>query len=338
MHRDLYEILGVAPQATTAELKEAYRRRVRDEHPDKHNQAPAQVERFKALTEAYETLSDPSRRAHYDRSRPQPKAPARKRGRGIRGEDLRYQLAVSFKDAVLGADREVRVPSERTCQVCGGTGAALGSTPTVCQTCHGEGQLSAGLGLLGQKKLCTGCKGRGAIISDPCLRCHGRGQQPSEKRITLKIPPGIESGTRLKLENEGRPGRFGGPAGDLFVIVEVEPDAFWSRQGRDLHLRLPVPYTEAMLGLAQRIKTLNGPDLTLKIPPLAENGRVYRVSGRGLDGRPMGDLLVTLDIVIPEKLSPEEQEHVLALRRLGSAEDHPRIQKFREAADSSDPR
>ena len=358
-----YETLGVAKNATDDEIKKAYRKLAREYHPDRNPGDTAAVERFKEVQGAYDLLADPEKRKAYDaygaagaRGFPGGEGAGGvrfeefdlgnfsdifsgifggRRGqadgrRPVRGEDLEARVRISFEDSLNGVQVRVPVEAESVCSVCLGTGAEPGTAPIVCPQCGGQGVISDSQGLFAFSQPCPRCRGNGTIIEKPCKRCHGSGRERTRKHYSVKIPAGAKSGTRVRLKGKGEPGRNGGPAGDLFVAVEVEPSPLFERRGKDLVLEVPVTFAEAALGASVQIPTPDGP-VSLKIPAGTESGKLLRVKGRGapqLKGNGRGDLLARVKVSVPKKLSKAEKEALEGYQKV-SRED-PR-ERFVEA-------
>ena len=341
--RSPYEVLGVPKTASDDELKKAYRKLAREFHPDRNPDDTAAEDRFKEVQSAYDTLSDPEKRRAYDtfgdaagRGFPGSAGTggvrfeqfdlgdlgdllggmfgggARRQGarRPQRGDDLEARVRISFEDSLEGVQVRVPVEAETVCSECHGTGAEPGTTPVVCPECGGRGVVSDSQGLFAFSQPCPRCQGSGAIVEKPCRRCRGSGRERKTKRYSVKVPPGARSGTRIRLKGKGEAGRNGGPAGDLYVVVEVEPSPLFERRGADLVLDVPVTYAEAALGANVQIPTPGGP-VSLKVPAGTESGKLLRVKGRGapqLRGNGRGDLLARVRVTVPKKLTKAERE------------------------------
>ena len=341
--RDPYDVLGVSKAASDDEIKKAYRKLARELHPDRNPDDPSAEEKFKDVQGAYDILSDAEKRQAYDRfgaegpgggfgpggvrfenvdlgdlsdilgnfgsffGRGQQRAG---RPRPERGGDLESRVRISFEDALNGVQIRVPVEVETACHVCGGSGAEPGTAPRTCPDCHGSGVISDSQGLFALSHPCPRCRGNGVIVDKPCKNCRGSGHERVTRRYQVKVPAGARSGTRIRLKGKGEPGRNGGPAGDLFVRVDVEPSPLYERRGADLVLEVPVTYPEAALGATVQIPTPDGP-VALKVPAGSESGKLLRVKGRGapkLNGGGRGDLLARLVVTVPKKLSKAEKE------------------------------
>ena len=341
--RNPYDVLGVSKTASDDELKKAYRKLARELHPDRNPDDASAEERFKDVQAAYDILSDAEKRQAYDRfgeagPTGQPFGPGGVRfenvdlgdlsdllgnfgsffGRGQRaarprperGADLESRVRISFDEALEGVQIRVPVEVETACHVCGGSGAEPGTAPRTCPDCHGSGVISDSQGLFALSHPCQRCRGNGVIVDTPCKACHGTGRERVTRRYQVKVPAGAKDGTRIRLKGKGEPGANGGPAGDLFVRVEVTPSPLYERRGADLVLEVPVTYPEAALGATVQIPTPQGP-VALKVPAGSENGKLLRVKGRGapkLNGGGKGDLLARLRVTVPKKLTKAEKE------------------------------
>jgi molecular chaperone DnaJ len=349
--RDYYEILGVPRGATQDEIKRAFRQLARAHHPDV-NQDPRADERFKEINEAYQVLSDPDARAQYDRTGHVPgrgNAPGGfgpfqgspfedlfdmffggERGAGRRaptgggperGDDLRIDLEISLEEAAAGADKTLTVAREETCPVCFGTGAAKGSAPESCSTCRGAGQVRYSqrtpFGSFTQITTCPRCHGTGKMIRHVCPQCRGRGRSRAEREIVVKVPAGVEDGTRLRLSGEGDAGRHGGERGDLYVDLRIAPHPVFERRGRDLHSSVPLSITQAALGDEIQVPTLEG-TAPVVVAPGTQPGQTQTVRGKGMPGLrgERGDLIVHFRVTIPDALTPEQAQLLLQFSKL----------------------
>jgi len=341
--RDYYEVLGVGRNASEPEVKSAYRKLALQFHPDRNpDNKEASEEKFKEITEAYSILADPQKRAAYDRYghaavnsgagwSPDLSSTifsdfedifgdffgfgdlfgrgGRSRTRATRGVDLRYDLEISLEEAARGLETRIKIPRWDLCTVCHGTGAKKGSMPVNCPSCGGRGQLRHQQGFFTITRTCPHCGGARQVISELCTNCQGKGRTREEKVLGLKIPAGVDDGTRLRVSGEGEAGEHGGPPGDLYVIVRVREHAYFERRGSHLYCTVPVSISQASLGAELKVPTLAGPD-RIKIPEGTQSGSVFRLRGRGmpsLDGRGQGDLFVTVAVVTPTRLSREQR-------------------------------
>jgi len=352
--RDLYETLGVSRSATPEEIKRAFRQLAREHHPDV-NQDPQADERFKEINEAYQVLSDPERRVVYDRTGrtgsntrdaggfgPFGASPfedifdmffGRERPAGgepgpERGSDLRITLEVTLEEAAHGADKVIQVTREETCPVCFGTGAEKGSTPETCPTCHGAGQVRysrrTAFGSFAQITTCPQCGGRTKVVRHPCGECGGTGRANANREISVKVPAGVEDGTRLRLSGEGEAGMRGGGRGDLYVDVTIATHAVFARRGHDLHCEVPITMVQAALGDQVEVPTLDGP-ASLIVTPGFQPGSTMKLRGKGMptlrDGR--GDLIVHFQVVVPTELTKEQERLLLQFGKLRGEQVHP---------------
>jgi len=340
--RDFYEVLGVTKNATEAELKKAYRRLAMKHHPDR-NPGDAKAEAaFKEAKEAYEVLSEPQKRSAYDQFGHAGVDGGQGFGAGAggfggasfsdifgdvfgdifggargpggqrvsRGADLRYNLELSLEEAVHGTAVKIRVPSLTNCASCGGSGARKGSSPKVCSTCHGAGQVRMQQGFFSVQQTCPSCRGKGQVIEDPCPACRGQGRVQEHKTLSVKVPPGVDTGDRIRLAGEGEAGEHGGPAGDLYVQVAVKPHPIFTRDAADLSCDVPIPFSAAALGGELEVPTLDG-KVMLKIPEGTQSGRVFRLRAKGVQpvrGGPLGDLKCRVFVETPVNLTPRQKE------------------------------
>jgi len=346
--RDYYEILNVTKASTDAEIKRAYRSLAVQHHPDKNPSDPAAEDKFKEAAEAYAVLSDPQKRAAYDRFGHQGVGAGAGGfdpgfsniedifdmfgfgdmfgGRGgrrttvQRGSDLRYDLEITLEDAATGKDEKLRIPRLEKCGECDGSGAEKGTTAETCITCRGSGQTQYQQGFFSVMRTCATCQGKGSIIKSPCNKCHGQGRVEKEKTIEIKIPAGVETGSRLRVTGEGEGGVNGGPSGDLFIVLHVAEHEQFERQGANLYSAVPITFAQAALGADLKVKTLDGED-DLKVPPGTQTGTVFRVKGKGmpnLAARGHGDLFVAATLVTPKTLTKEQRK---LLEQLSEIED-----------------
>jgi molecular chaperone DnaJ len=362
--RNPYEVLGVAKTASADEIKKAYRSLARKHHPDRNPDDPAAEERFKEVQDAYDLLSDPKKREQYDRfgalGGPGGFPPGgfrfetgaggvdfgdlgdifgrfggifgggqqRGRPRPQKGVDLEARVRISFEDALQGVQVRVPVEVDTACHVCSGTGAEPGTAPKACPQCQGSGVVSDSHGLFALSQPCPRCRGNGTIVEKPCRTCRGSGRERVTKRYLVNVPAGARDGTRIRVKGKGEGGSYGGPAGDLWVRVEVEPSPLYERRGADLVLEVPVTYPEAALGSTVEIPTPDGP-VALKVPAGTESGKLLRVKGRGapkLKGGGRGDLLARVRVTVPHKLTKAEKEALEGYRKV--ARERPREAVF----------
>ncbi|HZB00679.1 MAG TPA: molecular chaperone DnaJ [Actinomycetota bacterium] len=349
--RDLYEILGVRRDATAVEIKAAYRRLARELHPDV-NGNPADQDRFKEITGAYEILSDPSKRQRYDAfgsAGPQgapfsdiqdlfdmffgggfgARTSRGPRSRARHGEDLRIAVQLSFPEAVFGVARDLEIERLEACSSCGGVGAEPGTSPVACRRCGGAGEVQSVrrsiFGTVMTATACGTCSGTGEEILDPCERCFGEGRVRATGTVTFEVPAGVDDGMDLRIAGQGNAGVGGGAPGDLLVRLAVEPSLAFDRRGQDLHAVLDVSITQAALGGEVAVQTLDGPQ-TIRIEPGTSSGTIVRVKGHGvpnLQRRGRGDLFVTLHIVAPTNPSKEERQLLERLADLGGERGRP---------------
>ncbi len=367
---DLYEVLGVSPDASAADVKKAYRKLAQQHHPDANPGDKAAEERFKEVSAAYDVLKDDKKRKEYDEFRTFLRSGGFRPGAGggtqsvsfddladlfgssgfqtifgdafspgggrggrggrgagqaagpVRGNDVEADLHLSFADAMAGVTTSVRVPSHVVCETCGGSGAKPGTAPRVCDACSGRGVVSDQQGFFALSRPCPQCRGEGQVIDKPCRSCKGRGVVRKTREIKVAIPAGVRDGGRVKVTGRGEPGRNGGPYGDLYVRVRVARDKLFGRRGDDLVLSVPVGFETLALGGQVTVPTMDG-QVTLKVPAGTRSGRVFKVAGRGVPrpkGSGHGDLLVTVEVDVPRKLTETAQE---ALRAYAAAAPPP---------------
>lgn len=333
--RDYYEVLGIGREASDTDIKKAYRRLAMKYHPDRNPGDAEAEDRFKEVSDAYEILYDPRKRAAYDQfGHAGVDAGAGAAGgagfggfgdifgdvfseifgntrqQAYRGADLRYNLKVSLEDAVNGTEVQVRIPTVEACEDCGGNGAAPGSEPQACDTCGGVGQVRMQQGFFSVQQTCPHCRGRGKVITDPCRSCQGQGRVRGQKTLSVKVPPGVDTGDRIRLSNEGEAGEMGAPAGDLYVQIEVEPHPIFVRNGRDLHCKVPIGVVTAALGGELDVPTLHG-KASLRIPSETQTGKVFRLRAKGVrsvHGGGAGDLYCEVMVETPVNLTKQQKE------------------------------
>jgi len=356
--RDYYDVLGVSQDASADDIKKAFRKLAHSHHPDKNPGDKAAEDRFKEIGEAYAILSDAQKREAYDRFGTAGVSGGRQgfgdfdagfgsifddilegffggRGgsaaRGMhRGADLRYNLEIKFEEAATGTEKEIVVPRLETCATCRGSGAKPGTQATVCKTCRGSGQVRFSQGFLTVSQTCGRCRGEGRIVEHPCATCRGLGQSRTERTLTVKVPGGVETGTRLKLSGEGEAGVRGGPAGDLYVVIGVQEHPIFTRQGDDICCEVPVSFTQAALGAQIEIPTITE-RATIKLPPGTQTGTEFRLRGKGFPnvrGYGQGDLLVRVFVEIPAHLTAKQRELLEQFSHLENGEGTPLVQGF----------
>ncbi len=355
---DYYEVLGVSRDASDQELKSAYRRQAMKYHPDRNPGDHAAEEKFKQASEAYQVLGDAEKRAAYDRfghagvSGPGPGGfggfsgsvdlgdifgdlfgemfnvggGAHPRGsRQQRGDDLRFDLAIDFEDAIFGAEREIKIRRLETCPTCNGRGSASGRGPTVCSQCQGRGQIRYQQGFFSVARTCGACGGTGSIIGDPCQTCRGETRVAKELKLNVKVPPGVEDGTRIRYAGEGDAGRSAGSKGDLYVVLAIRPHDYFERRGQDLHCVVPISFPQAALGAEIEIPGIDGP-VNLKVPEGTQSGKELRIRGRGvpfLNEKGHGDLVVKVLVQVPRKLTRAQRDVVQKLAELMNVDNKP---------------
>ena len=336
--RDYYEVLGVSRSADEKEVKRAYRKLAMKYHPDRNPGDTESENKFKEASEAYEVLADASKRAAYDQfghAGVDGQAGGGGfggggasfsdifgdvfgdifgggggRGRNTRGADLRYTLELDLEEAVRGKTVEIRIPGHRECDTCDGSGAEKGSTPEPCSTCNGIGQVRMQQGFFAVQQACPTCRGSGQVIKNPCKSCSGQGRVREEKALSVKVPPGVDTGDRIRLSGEGEMGMDGGPPGDLYVQVAVREHSIFTRDGRNLYCEVPISVGDAALGGELEVPTLDG-RVKLKIPPETQTGKLFRLRNKGVKpvrGGPPGDLLCRVQIETPVNLTKRQKE------------------------------
>ena len=359
--RDYYEVLGVARGCEAAELKSAYRKLALKYHPDKNPGDQAAEDKFKEASEAYEVLSDPDKRARYDQFG-HTKGPfdggnpfggfgqgasindifgdlfgemfggggGRRRGQRGRGADLRFNLEIGFEEAAFGCDAQITLQKPKRCEACNGQGAKPGTTPKVCPTCHGAGEVRLTQGFFSIARPCSHCGGSGKVITDPCATCKGKGAIATESTLTVKVPAGVDAGTRLKLTGEGEPGENGGPNGDLYVTLHVREHPIFSREDSDVWCELPISFTQAALGAQLDVPTLDG-KVKMKVPAGTQSGSVMRLKGKGipsLGGYGRGDQHVRVMVETPSHLTKAQRELLEQFAQISGEETHPHSRSF----------
>jgi molecular chaperone DnaJ len=342
MKTDYYELLQVERTATDSEIKTAYRKLAMQFHPDRNPNNPEAEEKFKECSEAYQVLSDADKRAAYDRyghaafngagaTAGNPfqgqgdlndifgdlfgemfnmGGSQRRATRQQRGRDLKYDMKLEFEEAVFGMEREITIRRAEPCDDCSGTGSANSKQPETCQQCGGRGQVRSQQGFFSVARTCPVCSGTGSIIRTPCATCKGDSRTTREHKINVKVPAGVESDTRIRYSGEGEAGRFGGPAGDFYVVLDVKSHKFFERDGDDLHCVIPISFPQAALGTEIDLETLDGME-SIKVPEGTQSGREIKLRGKGvphLNSHGKGDLIVEVRVHTPSKLSKQQKE------------------------------
>ena len=366
--RDYYDILGVSKGASAEDLKKAYRSKAKEFHPDRNSDNPNAEAQFKEVNEAYDILKDADKKAAYDRyghaafeggmggGRGHPGAGGngdfasafsdvfedlfgdfmggrgggQGRSRAQRGSDLRYNLRVSLEEAYKGIQKTINVPTSTACDTCRGTGAEGGAEPTTCPTCSGMGKVRAQQGFFTVERTCPTCNGMGQIIKNPCRSCSGQGRIEKERALSVNIPAGVETGTRIRLAGEGEAGLRGGPSGDLYIFIEVKEHALFQRDGAHLFCRVPVSMTTAAMGGEVEVPTIDGGRSRVKVPAGAQSGKQLRLRAKGmpaLRGGGIGDMLIELAVETPVNLTARQKELLREFEKL-SEENNPEGSSF----------
>lgn len=367
--RDYYEVLGVSRGASAEEVKKAYRQKAKELHPDRNSGNPNAESQFKEVNEAYDVLKDADKKAAYDRyghaafeggmgGGPRPGGGfnggnadfasafsdvfedlfgdfmggrgGQPRSRAQRGSDLRYNLRVSLEEAYKGLQKTINVPSSQTCEVCRGTGAEGGAEPTTCPTCSGMGKVRAQQGFFTVERTCPTCSGMGQIIKNPCRSCGGQGRVEKDRALSVNIPAGVETGTRIRLAGEGEAGLRGGPSGDLYIFIEVKEHAIFQRDGAHLFCRVPVSMITAALGGEVEVPTIDGGRSRVKVPAGAQSGKQMRLRGKGmpaLRGGATGDMVIEMAVETPVNLTSRQKELLHEFEKL-SEENNPEGKTF----------
>ncbi len=348
--RDYYEVLGVLRNASEQEMKSAYRKLALQYHPDRNPGNAEAEEKFKEASEAYAVLADAEKRAHYDRfghagAGFDPSGfpdihdifsdlfgfgdifgtGGGRRSRAQRGSDLREDLTLTFEEAAFGITSEINARRREVCDECSGTGCAPGKQPAVCSTCGGRGQLQYHQGFFTLGRTCHTCQGVGRVITHPCRKCQGAGRVMRERKLEVKVPSGVEDGTRMRFASQGESGTRGGPAGDLYVVLHVKEHSFFERDGKDLHCVIPVSFTQVSLGAEVMVPTLAG-DYKLKIPEGTQTGTTLRIKGKGLpvvNGHGKGDLYVHVRVHTPTRLTRRQRELLQELESGSKVDNRP---------------
>lgn len=370
-HRDYYEVLGVARDAGEDEIKKAYRKLALKYHPDKNPGDKTAEESFKELGQAYEVLSEPEKRAAYDRyghAAFDPRARASAAGSGFhdpfdifrevfggsggsifetffggerqdpsrpqRGQDLRYDLEITLEEAARGCERDISLRRLEPCEACSGSGGESGSRLKTCATCGGHGQVVVARGFISIRQTCPHCEGAGRVMEKPCRPCQGTGQTERPAKVKIRIPAGVDTGTRLRSTGNGEAGHRGGPRGDLYVFLHVKPHEIFQREGADLLCEVPISFVQAALGGDIDVPTLNG-KAQIKIPVGTQNGAIFRLRGRGLPGLQsagIGDLHVRVTVEVPTRLNSEQKAKLQEFAALCGADVNPMAKGFFDKA------
>ena len=362
--RDYYEVLGLSKGASADEIKKGYRRKAKELHPDRNTSDPSAESKFKEANEAYDVLKDPERKAAYDRfghaafeggmgggggQRQGDFSSAFSdvfddlfgdfmgggqrgggRSRASRGSDLRYNLEISLEDAYSGLQKSINVPTSVQCSPCNGSGAAGGSEPSTCPTCSGMGKVRASQGFFTVERTCPSCSGMGQVISNPCSSCGGQGRSNKERSLSVNVPAGVETGTRIRLSNEGEAGLRGGPAGDLYIFIEVREHKIFQRDGNSLFCRIPVSMSGAALGGDIEVPTIDGGRSRVKIPAGSQSGRQMRLRGKGMPSiksAQKGDMFIEIAVETPVNLTSKQRELLREFEAL-SEDNNPESKSF----------
>ena len=362
--RDYYEVLGLSKGASADEIKKGYRSKAKELHPDRNTSDPSAESKFKEANEAYDVLKDPERKAAYDRfghaafeggmgggggQRQGDFSSAFSdvfddlfgdfmgggqrgggRSRASRGSDLRYNLEISLEDAYSGLQKSINVPTSVQCSPCNGSGAAGGSEPSTCPTCSGMGKVRASQGFFTVERTCPSCSGMGQVISNPCSSCGGQGRSNKDRSLTVNVPAGVETGTRIRLSNEGEAGLRGGPAGDLYIFIEVREHKIFQRDGNSLFCRIPVSMSGAALGGDIEVPTMDGGRSRVKIPAGSQSGRQMRLRGKGMPAiksAQKGDMFIEIAVETPVNLTSKQRELLREFEAL-SEDNNPESKSF----------
>ena len=359
--RCYYDILGVDRSAGEGDIKSAFRRLAKECHPDTCNGDPTAETRFIEVSEAYEALKDPQRRAAYDRfghaafdgvggmgpgahnfgadfsasmsamfddlfGEFMGQRRPRQRSARERGADLRYNMEIELREAYQGKPAQIRVPTSVTCDDCSGSGAKTGTSPTPCRTCGGMGKVRASQGFFTIERTCPSCQGRGETIETPCPSCNGAGRVMRERTLSVTIPVGVEDGTRIRLAGEGEAGVRGGPPGDLYIFLSIKPHEFFQRDGADLFCRVPISMTTAALGGQIEVPTIDGGRSRVKIPEGSESGKQFRLKAKGmpvLRSKQQGDLYIQVEVETPKNLSRKQRDLLKAFEEASNPNTSP---------------
>jgi molecular chaperone DnaJ len=339
---DYYKILGVSRDASQEDLKKAFRQLALKHHPDRNQGEKASEEKFKEINEAYTCLGDPEKRAHYDRYGTTEGLGAGagsgfggfgagapfgdifedifddffgtfggfKKAKPTKGSDLRYNMSLSLEECAFGTEKTIKIPRWQSCDACGGSGAEQGKPPVTCSQCQGTGQIRLQQGFFSVSKTCGKCNGTGRLITNPCKNCNGNGKIRVQKELSVKIPAGVDNGSRLKLSSEGDFGSFGGPPGDLYVVIIGEEHPFFKREDINVYCQVPLSFPKAVFGGEIEVPTLSG-TAKLKVPSGTQSGKSFHLKGKGiprLGSHHRGDQIISVYIDVPKKLTPRQKE------------------------------
>lgn len=358
--KDYYSVLGVPKDASAKDITKAYRKLARESHPDAKPGDAAAEERFKEISAAYDVLSDENKRKEYDEVRRlgpmmggggtrfttgeggafddifRMFSGGRSRGgaaSGVgprRGSDLEASLVLDFVDAVRGVTTAVELTSDARCSTCQGSGARPGTSPVICTQCSGRGQVDENQGFFSFSSPCSRCAGSGSVVEDPCGGCRGTGIEKRNREVKVRVPAGVADGQRIRLQGKGTPGRNGGPSGDLFIICRVTAHPIFGRDGHNLTVKVPITFSEAVLGADIDVPTLDSDKVTLRIKPGTQSGSRHRVKGRGINtAKNIGDLIVTVDVVVPTEPSDEERRVIEELAKVTASNPRDRFSRSR---------
>ncbi len=359
--RDYYEVLGCAKGASESDLKSAFRKAAMQFHPDRNPGDQTAEVKFKEVNEAYQCLSDPQKRAAYDRHGHAAFEQGGGGGAGMdgfgsmadifedlfgdmmgrggggrsngreRGSDLRYNLEITLEEAFKGKAATIKVPTAITCEACTGSGAKPGAKPKTCTTCNGHGRVRAQQGFFAIERACPTCQGRGEIIDNPCSVCSGAGRVTRERSLSVNIPSGVEDGTRIRLAGEGEAGLRGGPTGDLYIFLSLKAHAFFQRDGADLYCRVPISMVQAAMGGEVTIQAIDGSEAKVKIPEGTQSGKQFKLRGKGmpvLRSREIGDMFVQTNVETPQNLTRRQRELLTEFEAESSSKTHPESSGF----------
>lgn len=334
---DFYELLGVARNASDAEIKKAFRSLALKYHPDRNPDNKEAEEKFKKINEAYSVLSDPEKRENYDRFGSAEGIGAgfggfggapfgdifedilgsffgasagQRRPRPAKGNDLRYDLDITLEEAAFGTEKKIEVPRRESCETCSGTGSKPGKGPVVCSSCKGTGNVRFQQGFFSVSKTCGHCHGTGRVITDPCTTCKGNGSVKKTYTVSVKVPPGVDTGSRLRMSGEGEPGSYGGPRGDLYIVIDVMKHPVFDRRDNDIYCKTDITFAQAVLGAEIEVPALEG-TVNLKIPAGMQPGKAFHIRGKGmpkLGGHGKGDEIVIVNIEVPRHITPRQRE------------------------------